>query len=146
MQWVLPNTVVLITQQSRYEIFPWHQILLIPSPVNNLPSLPLPLCNHWCDFYTNSFVFPKMFYKWNHTVCSLLYWLLLCSIILYRLIHVLSHISSSFLLSLNNTFYCVDAPPLIHSLADDQYFCDYEYSCYICEKVIVWIYIFIFLK
>lgn len=115
MQWALPNKYsCVIPQESRYEILPWHQASLITSIITTPPlHTPAP-CNHWSDFYPSSFMFSKMFYEWNHTACSPLYWLLSPSSMLFH-----TSVGHSFLL-LRNTFYCVDVLQLIYSLVDDH--------------------------
>lgn len=152
MQWALPNKYsCVIPQESRYEILPWHQVSLITAIITTPPlHTPAP-CNHWSDFYPSSFMFSKMFYEWNHTACRPLYWLLSPGIIFFKFIHVVPYISRSFL-SIAEEYILLCGRTTIDLFTSwwsswlFPIFCDYEYSCYICEQVTEWICTFISLR
>lgn len=132
-----------INDNQHVELSVIPKVSLCQVPVPSYASF-LASGNHWYAFShyrLNSL--SKASYKWNHMLHTLLWCLLLFCKIVLRFTHVLSHISSSFLLL--TMFYCIDKLQIIHPftcwwtfelfLAFSYY--EWSYSEYLCTSLFV---------
>ena len=108
----------------------------VPSHISYCSISFLSLCYHWSFHCLHSFVFSRMSYNWNFTICSILDWLLSLNNMHLEFLHAPLWLDSSFFKLLNNiSFYGYTMFFFILSPVEGHICCfllwsNYEWNCY----------------